>query len=99
MKKFLLIIVLTFLGLGLNAQNIGDNTTINYDGYSITYTVTGENPAECEVTKITNPTTETSITIPTAVTIEGTEFIVTSIRDFAAQFCNKITSIKFEEDK
>ena len=98
MKKFLLIIVLTFLGLGLNAQNIGDNTIINYDGYSITYTITSENPAECEVTKITNPATETSITIPTAVTIEGTEFIVTSIRDFAAQFCNKITSIKFEED-
>ena len=98
MKKFLLIITLTILGLGLNAQNIGDNTTINYDGYSITYTITSIDPAECEIKKGTNPTEETSITIPSAVTIEGTEFTITSIKNSAFSFCNKITSIKFEED-
>ena len=64
MKKFLLIIVLTFLGLGLNAQNIGDNTIINYDGHSITYTITSENPAECEVTKITKRTKRTKKQFP-----------------------------------
>lgn len=98
MKKNLLVIALLIITLGLNAQNIGDNTIINYDGYSITYTVTSTDPAECGIIKVTNPATETSITFPSAVTIEGTEFIITSIKDWAASLCGNITSIEFEED-
>ncbi|MBQ4548263.1 MAG: hypothetical protein IJA42_03620, partial [Bacteroidales bacterium] len=68
MRKFLLFIALIISGVGfVNAQNVGDNTIIDYEGYSLQFTVTNVEPAECEVICSTNPATETAITIPSSV--------------------------------
>ena len=69
MKKFLLLIAIIISGMGLFAQNIGDNTIIDYDGYSLEYTVTSVEPAECEVRCSVKPTVSTGITIPSTVII------------------------------
>ena len=79
MKKILLIIAFLVSGLGLSAQS----TTINYGSYSLKFTVLNQEPAECEVVCSTLPTTETSIVIPSTVTIEGNEYSVTSIGEDA----------------
>ena len=75
MKKILLIIAFLISGLGLSAQS----TTINYGSYSLKFTVLNQEPAECEVVCSTLPTAETSIVIPSTVTIGGNEYSVTSI--------------------
>ena len=77
MKKLLLFIALTIFGLGLNAQNVGDETTIDYDGYSLKFKITSVEPAKCKVSDCTGSPTD--VIIPSAVTISGTEFNVTSI--------------------
>ena len=46
MRKILLIIAFLISGMGLFAQNIGDNTIIDYEGYSLKFTVTCVNPNE-----------------------------------------------------
>jgi len=91
MKKLLLFIALTIFGLGLNAQNVGDVTTIDYDGYSLVFIVTSVSPAECEVGRTGEPV---DVTIPSTVTISGTEFAVTSIRGYAFYNCSSLTSIE-----
>ena len=93
MKKLLLFIAILISGMGLFAQNVGDETIIDYDGYSLTFTVTSIEPAECEVCCSTKPTTSIGITIPSSVIIEGTEFSVTSIGYEAFYACYKLTSI------
>ncbi|MBO5854191.1 MAG: leucine-rich repeat domain-containing protein, partial [Bacteroidales bacterium] len=93
MKKLLLFIAILISGMGLFAQNIGDNTIIDYDGYSLQYTVTSTDPAECEVVCSEQPSSPTEITIPSAVTISGMEFSVTSIGNYAFESCD-ITSIE-----
>ena len=94
MKKLLLFIAILISGMGLFAQNIGDNTIIDYDGYSLEYTVTSVEPAECEVLCSTKPTSSTEIVIPSSVTIEGMEFSVTSIGNSAFYDCDNLTSIE-----
>ena len=79
MRKFLLFIALMIFAVGLNAQSIGDNTTINYEGYSLKFTVTSVANSECEVVGYTRPTEAMAIEIPSKVIIQGKEFNVTSI--------------------
>ena len=50
MRKFLLLIALIISGVGfVSAQYVGDNTIIDYDGYSLQFTVTSVKPAECNL--------------------------------------------------
>ena len=94
MRKFLLFIALIISGVGfVNAQDVGDNTIIDYDGYSLQFTVTNAEPAECEVICSTNPATETAITIPSSVEINGVECSVTSIGDWAFAYFG-LTSVE-----
>ena len=69
-------------------------TIIDYEGYSLKFTATSMEPAECEVVCSTKPSTETSIVIPSTVTILGKEFAVTSIGDDAFKSCSSLTSIE-----
>ena len=92
MKKFLLFIALTIFGLGLNAQNVGDVTDIDYDSYSLKFEITSVSPAECKVSDCIRYPIE--VTIPSTVTISGTEYSVTSIGDWAFNNCYGLTSIE-----
>ena len=83
MRKFFLFIALMISAVGLNAQSIGDYTTINYEGYSLKFTVTSVEPAECEVICSTKPTVYVSITIPSKVEIGNLECTVTKIANGA----------------
>ena len=94
MRKILLIIAFLISGMGLNAQNLWDKTIIDYDGYSLRFTVTTIEPAECEVDCSTQPTAETEITIPSTVMIEGVEFSVTTVGWGAFSGCSSLTSIE-----
>ncbi len=62
---------------------IGDYAIVDYNGYSLKYTITSLEPAECEVVCSSFPTTPTSITIPSSVNIKGGEFAVTSTGEWA----------------
>ena len=80
MRKFLLLIALIISGVGLNAQNFGSSTIIDYEGYGLKFTVTNVDPAECEVVCTTNKLpSNTSIVIPDTVVIEGAKFPVKRI--------------------
>ena len=94
MRKFILIIALLISGVGLNAQNVGDNSIIDYEGYSLQFTITSVEPAECEVICSTQPTTETAITIPSSVEIGGMECSVTKVGNQAFSNCSNLTSIE-----
>ena len=94
MKKFLLIIALIISGLGLNAQSVGSSSIVYYDGYSLKFTVTKLDPAECKVVCDTKPTTPVAVSIPSSVTIEGSTFSVTSIGERAFYSCSSLTSIE-----
>ena len=94
MRKFILIIALLISGVGLNAQNVGDNSIIDYEGYSLQFTITNIEPAECEVKCSTQPTTETAITIPSSVEIGGMECSVTKVGNYAFSHCSNLTSIE-----
>ncbi len=94
MKKFLLLIALIISGLGLNAQSVGSSSIVYYDGYSLKFTVTKLDPAECKVVCDTEPTTPVAVSIPSSVTIEGGTFSVTSIGNEAFYYCNGLTSIE-----
>ena len=92
MKKLLLIIALTIFGLGLNAQNVGDVTYIDYGSYSLKFEITSVSPAECKVSDLIGYPIE--VTIPSTVTISRTEYSVTSIGDWAFNNCYGLTSIE-----
>ena len=92
MKKLLLFIALTIFGLGLNAQNVGDVTTIDYDGYSLKFKVTSVEPAECKVSDCTGNLFV--VTIPSSVEFEGTKYNVTSIGNEAFRDCSSLTGIE-----
>ena len=92
MKKLLLFIALTIFRLGLNAQSVGDETTIDYDGYSLKFKITSVEPAECEMSGYTDSPTD--VIIPSAVTISGIECSVTSIGSSVFENCSSLTSIK-----
>ncbi len=94
MRKFLLLIALIISGVGLNAQYVGDETIIDYEGYSLGFTITSVEPAECAVYCSTQPTTEVSITIPSTVEIGEVEYSVTSIGYSAFYDCSSLTSIE-----
>ncbi len=72
----------------------GANHVISYGNYSLKYTVTSTDPAECEVVCSEQPSTLTEITIPSAVEISGMEFSVTSIGNDAFSYCYNLTSIE-----
>ena len=92
MRKFILIIALLISGVGLNAQNVGDNTIIDYEGYSLQFTITSVEPAECEVSDCSG--TPVDVTIPSTASISGTEFNVTSIGESAFYYCKSLTNIE-----
>ena len=94
MRKFLLLIALIISGLGLNAQSVGSSSIVYYDGYSLKFTVTKLDPAECKVVCDTKPTTPGAVSIPSSVTIEGSTFSVTSIGNSAFSYCSGLTSIE-----
>ena len=94
MRKFFLFIALMISGVGLiNAQSIGDYTTINYEGYSLKFTVTSVVNSECEVDGYARPTEAMAIEIPSKVIIQGKEYNVTSIGVSAFVPTWKITNI------
>ena len=80
--------------MGLNAQNLGEATTIDYEGYSLHFTITNVEPAECSVRCSTQPTEPTAITIPETVKINGIDFNVTIIESDAFYECSSLTSIE-----
>ena len=93
MKKFLLLIALIISGVGfVSAQYVGNNTIIDYDGYSLQFTVTSVEPAECEL--ISYDGSPTDIIIPATVTFGETELEVTSIGNYAFYECSSLTSIE-----
>ena len=97
MKKFLFVIAILISSVGLFAQNVGDNTIIDYEGYSLKFTVTSVEPAECKVYCSTHPTTPTEVVIPSSVTISGMDFSVTSIGYEAFYRCTSLTSIEIPD--
>ena len=70
------------------------STTIDYDNYSLKFIVTDEELAECKVKCSTKPTVETSISIPSTVTISGIDYTVTSIANSAFYNADYITSVE-----
>ena len=92
MKKLLLFIVLIISSVGLFAQNIGDETIIDYEGYSLRFTVTSVEQAECAVSGYEGEPVD--VTIPSTVTISGMEFSVASIGENAFFECSSLTSIE-----
>ena len=74
----------------------GNSLTIDYNGYSLTYTITNTYvfPFECSVACFTQPTEPTAITIPKTVEINGVEVNVTSIENNAFYECSSLTSIE-----
>lgn len=74
----------------------GNSLTIDYNGYSLTYTITNTDvfPFECSVRCSAQPTAPTAITIPETVEINGVEVNVTSIKNEAFRGCSSLTSIE-----
>ena len=96
MKKFVLVLALIIANLGLNAQNVGSYIEVEYSDYILRYTVTSVSPAECAVANV-QLTTETAInvlTIPASITIEGTEFSVTTIANEGFAYCYSAKKIE-----
>ncbi len=80
MKRFLLLIALIISGMGLCAQNVGDNVSIDYVRYVLKFTVTSIEPAECEVVCTSKAASAPIVVkIPSTVTIGETEYNVTSL--------------------
>ncbi len=92
MKKLLLFIAILISTMGLFAQNIGDETIIDYDGYSLKFTVTSVEPAECAVSVDSGE--PVNVIIPSKETISGKEYTVTSIGYYAFSNCDNLTSIE-----
>ena len=57
--------------------------------YELQFAITSTEPAECEVRCLLKPTTETTLTIPSTVTIDDVVYSVTSIADSAFLGCDK----------
>ena len=84
MKRFLLFVAMIISGLGLFAQNIGDNISVDYVRYVLKFTVTSTEPAECEVICESKASSAAIVAkIPSTVTIGEKEFNVTSIGEDA----------------
>ncbi|MBO5809502.1 MAG: leucine-rich repeat domain-containing protein [Bacteroidales bacterium] len=92
MKKLLLFFTILVSTMGLFAQNVGDNAIINYDGYSLEFTVTSVEPAECAVSVDSGE--PVNVIIPSKETISGKEYTVTSIGYYAFSNCDNLTSIE-----
>ena len=73
--------------------SVGDYIEIDYDTYILKYTVTNVEPKECEVICKTKPESETAITIPSSVSIDGKEYSVTRIGNSAFNGCSLLKGI------
>ena len=71
---------------------VGSIKILNYDGYSLQFTVTSVEPAECELTSYDGSPTD--IIIPATITFGETEFAVTSIGEYVFEYCDNLTSIE-----
>lgn len=81
MKKLVLLLAIAISAMGLKAQGVGSYTIVEYNGYTLQFTVKSTSPAECIIAGV-ELTTETMIdviTLPSTALINGTEFTVTSI--------------------
>ena len=91
MRIYIYVIVLLISGLQLNAQNAKDYIIIDYDGYSLEYTVIN-NSQKCSVELYSG--SPTNVIIPSSVTIEEIQYSVASIERDAFYFCESLTSIE-----
>ena len=73
---------------------IGEYAIVDYENYSLKFTIKNFETKECEVTCSTMPTTNISITIPTTATISGYEFDVTSLGENAFYDCDYLTDVE-----
>ena len=81
MKKIFFTLLAVFVCCNINAQTV----TIEYQSYTLTASVTSNNPPECSIACGTSPATQTTLEIPNSVDINGTEYFVTSFPKFAFQ--------------
>ncbi len=79
---------------GVSEIQNGDNIIIDYEGYSLKYTVTDVDAKSCSVTCSIKPTEPTAIVIPSSVEIGKIEFSVTSIDPQAFKECSNLTGIE-----
>ena len=90
MKKLLLIIFLLLSVVKMNAYEVGEEITLEYDDYSLTFKITSKQPAECSLIGFDyddyyNPyDCPTTVTIPSTITYKNIS--VTSISDYAFDF-------------
>ena len=63
--------------------------TMDFGAYFLNFEITNIELAECELSYASEPKVQTTITIPSSVTIEGEVYSVTSISDSAFLGCNK----------
>ena len=75
-KNFIALFLCFFCTVCCHAQT---EVTINGDGYTLTAKITKNNPPECSIKCGNSPTSPTTLIIPNSVTINGKEYIVTTI--------------------
>lgn len=93
MKKIIFTIALIISTICLSAQSVGEFRIIQYDGYSLKFTIINLSPAECEVSCFAEPVVETDILIPASVEISGIDFSVTTIGEDAFSVCDALISV------
>ena len=75
-------------------SGVGTSLVISYDDYSLKYTITSMQPAECEVVCSNKPSKATTVTIPSTVSIGGNIYSVTSLGNNAFANATNISGIK-----
>ena len=75
-------------------SGVGTSLVISYDEYSLKYTITSMQPAECEVVCSNKPSKAATVTIPSTVTIGGNIYSVTSLGNNAFANATNISGIK-----
>ena len=75
-------------------SGVGTSLVISYDDYSLKYTITSMQPAECEVVCSNKPSKAATVTIPSTVTIGGNIYSVTSLGNNAFANATNISGIK-----
>jgi len=75
-------------------SGVGTSLVISYDDYSLKYTITSMQPAECEVVCSNKPSKAATVTIPSTVSIGGNIYSVTSLGNNAFANATNISGIK-----
>ena len=93
MKKIIFLVTLLVSFIGVKAQNIGDSSISDHNGFSLEFTVIDVVDAKCEVTCKSEPSVPTALSIPATASINGVTFNVAKITLYAFQNCINLTSI------